>query len=119
MRPISLYLLLVFAVPAAFCQTNATQAVLLTPSTVRTDAPQHVTSLLPERKTRVGKNRSPINAPMRWESGSRPTCYVISSYLMRRERSNSDATHLVGHTNCLPSRNVELNLATATSTNSH
>jgi hypothetical protein len=115
MRIICLCLLLLFVVPVAYSQTKAKEEVFLTPPAIRTDAPQHLASLFSNGDTQVPNSRLTIDPPIRWEGGYPPTCYVISSYLMRRERRNPDVTHLVGHTNCVPSRDVELNFATATS----
>ena len=115
MRLISLCLLFLSVVPAVYSQSGTQEG---SPPAVRTDAPQHIASLLSKGVTQVPNSRLTIDPPIRWESGYPPTCYVISSYLMKQERRNSDATHLVGHTNCLPSRDVNLNLAIATSTNS-
>jgi hypothetical protein len=116
MRLISLCLLFLFAVPVASSQTNAKEGVLLTAPAVRTDTPEYLASLLSKGETQVPMT---INPPIRWDGGYPPTCYVISSYLVRRVRRNPDVTHLVGHTNCVPSRDIKLNLATATSTNPH
>jgi hypothetical protein len=119
MRLISLCFLFLFAVPPSYSQSGTKQRVVLTPPAVRTDTPEHLASLLSKGETQVPKSRLTISPPIRWEGDYPPTCYVISSYLMERERSNSDVTHLVGHTNCVPSRDIKLSLATATSTNSH
>jgi hypothetical protein len=114
MRLIILCLLFLLVVPAVYSQSG-TQQGLPSPPAIRTDAPQHLASLFSKGDTQVPKSRLAISPPIRWEGDYPPTCYVISSYLMERERRNSDVTHLVGHTNCVPSRDVELNLATATS----
>ena len=112
MRLISLCLLFLLVVPAVYSQSGTKQG-LPSPPAVRTDAPQHLASLLSKGDTQEPNSRLTIGPPIRWESGYPPTCYVISSYLMKRGRHNADVTRLVRHTNCVPSRDVKLNLATA------
>lgn len=112
MRLISLCLLFLFAVPVVYSQSGTKEGVLLSPPAVRTDAPQHLASLF-KGDTQVPNSQLKIDPPIRWESGYPPTCYVISSYLMKREGHSADVTRLVHHTNCVPSRDVKLNLATA------
>lgn len=44
----------------------------------------------------------------RWSGASRSTCYVMDTYQMKREAPDSDVTHMVGRSTCLPSQGVEL-----------
>jgi hypothetical protein len=84
-----------FAAPAAsFAQTVATPV----PSTAKADFDRQLAELARRGDAQIEKDG---------------VCYTMRTYIMAREDKNSDTTHMVRATRCLPAWKLELKTAGA------
>jgi len=75
-------------------------------------------TLFPERPNFPFAEANPVNPlrlnePLQFADAPRSlpadtTCYVISSYVVARDKKNSDSTHIVGYSTCQPANRYRL-----------
>ena len=113
MRVLCLFLFCCFSVPLLYSQTK--QPFDFTSPAIQPDAPR--TSWLLHGKETLNSPLTLNLTPLvkQWAIAEPPTCYVISRYRVQRVLRGSDVTQIVGHSNCISSRNVVLFAGQATS----